>query len=81
MEPLGQPSHTRNLILRRGGKTIPTAGGTVDKTIAQLNIAHFRDKLKTETDETTRQTLLRLLAEEEAKLAALNAAPKHKPIA
>jgi len=53
----------------------------VDKTIAQLNIAHFRDKLKTETDETTRQTLLRLLAEEEAKLAALNAAPKRKPIA
>jgi hypothetical protein len=50
----------------------------VDRTIAQLNIAHFREKLKTETDETKRQTLLRLLAEEEAKLAALNPARKPK---
>jgi hypothetical protein len=53
----------------------------VDKTIAQLNIAHFQDRLKTETDEATRQTLLRLLAEEEAKLAALNAAAGQKPTA
>jgi hypothetical protein len=41
----------------------------VDKTIARLNIEHFRKRLAVETDETTRQTLLRLLAEEEAKLA------------
>lgn len=41
----------------------------MDQTIAQLNIAHFRKRLATETDETVRQTLLRLLAEEEAKLA------------
>jgi hypothetical protein len=53
----------------------------MDKAIAQLNIAHFREKLETETDETKRQTLLRLLAEEEAKLAALNAAPEQKPTA
>jgi len=53
----------------------------MDKTIAQLNIAHFREKLKTETDEAKRQTLRRLLAEEEAKLAALNAAPGQKPTA
>jgi len=51
----------------------------MDKTIAQLNIAHFRDKLKTETNGSARQTLLRLLAEEEAKLAALNAAQGQKP--
>ena len=44
----------------------------MDKQITQLNIAHFRQRLETETDETTRQTLLRLLAEEEAKLAALD---------
>jgi hypothetical protein len=41
----------------------------MDKTIARLNIEHFRKRLAVEADETTRQTLLRLLAEEEAKLA------------
>ena len=41
----------------------------MNKTIARLNIEHFRKRLAMETDETTRQTLLRLLAEEEAKLA------------
>ena len=41
----------------------------MDKTIARLNIEHFRKLLAAETNETTRQTLLRLLAEEEAKLA------------
>ena len=40
----------------------------MDKTIARLNIEHFRKRLATETDETTRQMLLRLLADEEAKL-------------
>jgi hypothetical protein len=42
----------------------------MDKTIARLNIEHFRKRLAAETDEITRQTLLRLLAEEEARLAA-----------
>lgn len=40
-------------------------------TIAQLNIDHFQKLLESEADETKRQTILRLLAEEEAKLAAL----------
>ena len=40
--------------------------------IARLNIEHFRKQLVTEKDETRRQMLLRLLAEEEAKLAALD---------
>jgi hypothetical protein len=53
----------------------------MDKTIAQLNIAHFREKLETETDETTRRLLRRLLADEEANLAALNAAQGRKPTA
>jgi hypothetical protein len=43
----------------------------MEKIIARLNIAHFRAKLTAEQDEKTRQTLLRLLAEEEAKLANL----------
>ena len=51
----------------------------MDKTVARLNIEHFRRKLNDELDEATRQTLLRLLAEEEAKLARLtnrSTAPK-----
>lgn len=45
------------------------------KTIARLNIEHFRRLLAQETDETKRRMLLRLLAEEEAKLAALERDP------
>ena len=43
----------------------------MDKTVARLNIAHYRKLLATEQDEARRQTILRLLAEEEAKLASL----------
>ncbi len=45
------------------------------KTIARLNIQHFRKLLAQETDETKRRTILRLLAEEEAKLASLEGDP------
>lgn len=41
----------------------------MDKTVADLNIAHFRKLLSAETDPAKRQTIERLLAEEEAKLA------------
>lgn len=41
-----------------------------DKKVAQLNIDRFRKLLTTETDETKRKLMLRLLAEEEAKLAS-----------
>ncbi len=50
----------------RNGRETP-----VEKTVARLNIERFRKKLSEEADETTRQTLLHLLAEEEAKLAEL----------
>jgi hypothetical protein len=39
----------------------------VDRTVAHLNIEHYRRLLEKETDEVRRQTLMRLLAEEEAK--------------
>jgi hypothetical protein len=42
----------------------------VDKTVADLNIQYFRKLLETETDQAKRQIILRLLHEEEAKLAA-----------
>ena len=41
----------------------------MDRTVARLNIEHFRRLLAKETDETRRQILIRLLAEEEAKAA------------
>ena len=43
----------------------------MDRTVARLNIEHFRELLARETDARKRQTLRQLLAEEEAKLAAL----------
>ncbi len=43
----------------------------MDKTVARLNIEHYRKLLAIEADETRRQMLARLLAEEEAKLAGL----------
>lgn len=46
----------------------------MDEIISRLNIEHFRKKLAEEMEEPKRRTLLRLLAEEEAKLAALGAA-------
>lgn len=44
--------------------------------MAHYNIEHYRRLLAKETDETRRQMLLRLLAEEEAKLA--DNAPKER---
>jgi hypothetical protein len=41
----------------------------MDRAVARLNIEHFRRLLAKETDESRRRVLLRLLAEEEAKLA------------
>jgi hypothetical protein len=41
------------------------------RMILELNIKHFRELLKTETDCATRRTIAKLLAEEEARLAKL----------
>ncbi len=43
----------------------------LDTTAAHLNIEHYRKLLANETDETRRQMIVRLLAEEEAKLGGL----------
>ncbi len=43
----------------------------MDKAVARLNIEHYRKLLSEVTDETKRATILRLLAEEEAKLARI----------
>jgi len=43
--------------------------------IARLNIEYYRRKLLTEQDEVIRQRIVRLLAEEEAKLASLSDPP------
>lgn len=41
----------------------------MDRTVAHLNIEHYRRLLEKETDEARRRTLMRLLAEEEVKIA------------
>jgi hypothetical protein len=46
----------------------------MDKTVADLNIEHFKKLLAAETDPVKRRTIERLLAEEEAKLALAKAA-------
>jgi len=43
------------------------------QSIARLNIEHFRRLLKTETEPAKRETITRLLADEEAKLRSTNA--------
>ena len=43
------------------------------RRIVELNIERFRELLKSETDLSKRQTITKLLAEEEAKLAKLRA--------
>jgi len=50
----------------------------MDKTVADLNIKHFKKLLASETDPVKRQTIERLLAEEEAKLATLGNDPSKK---
>jgi hypothetical protein len=46
--------------------------------VARLNIEHLRKQLAETADDVKRQTILRLLAEEEAKLAALTSPPQDK---
>jgi hypothetical protein len=50
--------------MRRSGSGVCEAS-----TISRLNIDHYRRLLATDTDESKRQTVMRLLAEEEAKLS------------
>lgn len=47
------------------------------RTIIELNIKHYRTLLNTETDPSKRQTIARLLAEEEARLSNLTAGPRN----
>jgi hypothetical protein len=47
--------------------------GPPARTIVELNIQHYQRLLKTETDLSKRQTIAKLLAEQEAKLAQLSA--------
>jgi hypothetical protein len=46
------------------------------RMIIELNIKHYRELLKSETDAVKRETVAQLLAEEEAKLAKLIEPPK-----
>jgi hypothetical protein len=50
----------------------------MDRNVARLNIEHLRKRLAEETDESKRQTILRLLAEEEARLASFMTPPQER---
>jgi hypothetical protein len=51
----------------------------MDGTIVRLNIKHYRKLLAQEMDQGKRQMILRLLAEEEAKLTSVSPrAEEHK---
>ena len=50
----------------------------MERFIAHANVAHLRELLAIEQDEAKRQTLQRLLAEQEAKLASLGEPPKRE---
>lgn len=50
----------------------------MERTIARLNIEHYKHLLERETDEARRQTIIRLLAEEEAKLLGIADSKKSK---
>ena len=51
----------------------------MDRTVADLNIAHFKKLLESETDPAKRETIVRLLADEEAKLARTQADKAGQP--
>jgi hypothetical protein len=46
----------------------------MDKTVARLNVEHYRKLLTSEIDDVKRRTITALLAAEEAKLDASEAA-------
>jgi hypothetical protein len=48
----------------------------MDKAVATLNIEHYKRLLASETDAAKRESIARLLAEEEAKLAIIRKEPK-----
>jgi hypothetical protein len=50
---------------------VPNLDNVTVAMVARFNVGHYRKLLGEETDETTRQTLLKLVAEEEAKLIEL----------
>jgi hypothetical protein len=53
----------------------------MDRTVARLNVEHYTRLLETETDETRRKMIVRLLAEKEAKLKRISGPRKRDDIA
>jgi hypothetical protein len=71
--PIGFMPDNASLRTNRGKRR------AMDKTVVDLNIEHYKKLLATETEPTKRQTIQRLLAEEEAKLALAQANKTRKP--
>jgi hypothetical protein len=58
------------LLPKSSDDRVPERAGVaaLEEMVAHLNVEHFRRRLQHEKDETKRQMIWRLLAEEEAKL-------------
>jgi len=56
-------------------RTVRETRVALDTIVARLNIERFCKLFPDESDETKRHTLVRLIAEEKAKLYALGASP------
>lgn len=52
--------------------------GEMVRTVARLNIEHYKRLLAAETDDAKRRTLMRLLVDEEAKLQTLSEVKSRK---
>ena len=69
---VGYRTFTRLTVLdgaqsQSGGRRLRTGGVVMESLIRHQNIVHYRHLLTAVTDETVRQTILKLLAEEEQK--------------
>ena len=62
------------LLPKSSSDRVPGRSGVaaLEEMVTHLNVEHFRRLLQHEKDETKRQMICRLLAEEEAKLRCTN---------
>jgi hypothetical protein len=71
--------HFRRLLQSETDESKRKMTGRMDRMVARLNIEHFRRLLQSETDESKRKMLLRLIDEEEEKLATADLRAAAKP--
>ena len=76
--PAGNPSRQMLDCASAINSMLSPAMAVAARTIIELNIQHYRELLKTESDPSTRRTIAKLLAEEVAKLEKLPVEKKER---